>query len=380
MRFRVHAIMMLLPLSAVVFSCAQLADRNNVRVAKVDGEYITRADFYDYIRSFPEMTRPKINNTADMLAVLNRMVDGRVKSQYVDPVIMSKLNDEQRASVLAETEARARETFFLRLGDQAEQMRAVWEMEIPANDQPTELMNVYGLTADSLRETQAFIREQSAIIQRELLADQAVTIMAGQALQAGEIAVDPKALELEFAFQRENLVLPESVTFTGIRIAVREPGSLEKAQAVRQRLDSGESFDLIAQGFRAQNPDSVTQNTLQRSEASQSFEEFWNTIGTAAPGDTAGPILMPSYQQMAVDASGQQRPMQVAETYMIVRVDAREPERAMTLQEATPRIAPPLIVAEMMKSLREKHGVEIYEDKLPEAGQFGGPTPMKPLA
>jgi len=380
MRFRVLAIMMLLPLAAVVFSCAQLADRNNVRVAKVDGEYITRADFHDYIRSFPEMTRPKINNTADMLAVLNRMVDGRVKAQYVDPVIMSKLNDEQRAGLLAETEARARETFFLRLGDQAEQMRAVWEMEIPANDQPTELMNVYGLTADSLRETQAFIREQSAIIQRELLADQAVTILAGQALQAGEIAVDPKALELEFAFQRENLVLPESVTFTGIRIAVREPGSAEKAKAVRQRLDSGESFDLIAQGFRAQTPESVTQNTLQRSEASQSFEEFWNAIGTAAPGDTAGPILMPSYQQMAVDASGQQRPMQVAETYMIVRVDAREPERAMTLQEATPRIAPPLIIAEMMKSLREKHGVEIYEDKLPEAGQFSGPAPMKPLA
>ncbi|MBI1320722.1 MAG: hypothetical protein GC168_17495 [Candidatus Hydrogenedens sp.] len=377
MRLRV---LILLPLAATMFSCAQLADRNNVRVAKVDGEYITRADVYDYIRSFPDMVRPRINNTADMLAILNRMVDARIKAQYVEPVIMERLDEAQRAALLQDIENEAREEFYKRSGEQGEQMRAVWGMEIPANDEPTELMKVYGLTADSLRDTKAFITAQTEAISREILADRAVQIMTGEALKKGEIDIPQDTLELEFAFQKESLVVPETVTFTGIRIAAREPGAAEKAKAARQRIDSGEQFDFVAEGFRSQSPQSVTQNTLQHNDSTKSFEDFWAAIEGKGAGEVAGPIFMPAYQQMAVDAQGNARQVTIPETIMVIRIDAREPQRPMTLQEATPRIAPPLLVSEMMKKLREAHGVEIYEDKLPEAGQFSGVSNAKPLA
>lgn len=43
----------------------------------------------------------------------------------------------------------------------------------------------------------------------------------------------------------------------------------------------------------------------------------------------------------------------------------------MTLDEARLLIAPTILIAQEMRQLREQHGVEIYEDNLPNPAQFG---------
>jgi hypothetical protein len=56
--------------------------------------------------------------------------------------------------------------------------------------------------------------------------------------------------------------------------------------------------------------------------------------------------------------------------YIIFKVLEQRPESTLTLEEATPMLAPPILVARKMAQLREEHGVEIYEDKLPDPMQF----------
>ncbi len=353
-----------------VAGCGLIADKNNIRVAVVDGENITRGDLNDYIRSFPENERPQIANQGDLLMVLNRMIDERIKADLV-----AEQGDSVPSMISRD---QMREQFFKSLGDEQDQYRAVWNMEIPADGKPTPLMEVYGLTADSLRTMKEFIETRTEAMYQRTRGDEIVGMMVADALQKGELKPDQKALELEYKFRAAELKRSEMVTITALRFEASPAGGAEAAQS-RTAIDGGASFDELAKKLQEKNPALIFQGTLRNDGAKNNLEGFWAQASGAATGSILGPLFMPETQQVAVSPDGKQRQVTSPPSYIVCRVDAREDERTLTLQESIPIIGPPLLIADMVRKLREKHGVQVFDENLADAADFAG-TKQKPLA
>lgn len=354
---------------AFLGGCGKLVDKNNLRVAVMDGQPITRGDLYNYIRSFPENERPQIQNQGDLLQVLNRIIDERIKADLV----------ATQGGSFPEgiTREQAREEFFKSLGDEQEQYRAVWGMEVPADGQATPLMQVYGLTAEGMQGMKQHIEQRTDEIYKRARGEEVLGMLAAVALQKGELQLDQKALELEYKFRQNQLKRPERVTITALRFPATPDGAAAAAGA-RKRMDAGENFDNLVAEFRAKDPSSVFQGGLQNDQRNQDFNSFWAQAAGASVGIVLGPLFLPQTSQVATTPDGKQQNVTVPPSYLVCRVDAREEERALTLDEAKRIIGPPLVVAEMMKRLRAQHGVEIYEENLSSPGDFQDAA--KPLA
>jgi hypothetical protein len=367
---RNHACFLLLIAALASAGCGMLADKNNIRIAKIDGENITRGDLNSYIRSFPENERPQIRNHGDLLSVLNRMIDERIKARLVE-------EQGQNLPSMVSRDA-AREQFFQSLGDEQEQYRAAWGMEVPADGQSTPLMEVYQLTPEGLASLKDYIETRTDALYNRIRGDEVLALMVRDKVQRGEIELDEKALELEYKFRQSDLQRPESITFTGIRFEATAQGA-EKAAAVLSAMNGGEPFEAAVQRNQAENPASIVSGTLTRDANSARFESFWAQLSGAAVGTIAGPLFMPETQQVAIDPDGKQRPVVQPPSYMVCRVDAREDERVLTLAESKPILAPPLLIGAMMRELRAQHGVELYEDNLADPSEFSGGA-SKPMA
>lgn len=369
-RWRIGAILAVCGALAGASGCGMIADKNNIRVAVVDGETITRGDLNDYIRSFPENERPQIANQGDLLMVLNRMIDERIKAELVAE------QGDAVPSVISRDQIR--EQFFNSLGDEQEQYRAVWNMEVPADGQATPLMEVYGLTADSLRTMKEFIEGRTEALYQRVRGDEIVGMLVADALQKGELKPDQKALELEYKFRAADLKRAEMVTITALRFEASQAGAAEAAQA-RTAIEAGTPFDDFVKQLQAKNPALVFQGSLRHERGKGNLEGFWAQASGAAVGSLLGPLFMPETQQVAVSPDGKQRQVTSPPSYVVCRVDAREDERTLTLQEAIPVIGPPLLIAEMVRKLREQHGVQVFEDNLADPSEFAG-AGQKPLA
>jgi len=59
--------------------CGMIADKDRIKVAKINDRYITRGDLYKVIREKPDAERPDIRTKGDMLRVLNRHIDELIK-------------------------------------------------------------------------------------------------------------------------------------------------------------------------------------------------------------------------------------------------------------------------------------------------------------
>jgi hypothetical protein len=354
----------------IATGCGMIADKNNIRVAVLDGENITRGELNDYIRAFPENERPQIANQGDLMMVLNRMIDERIKASLV-----AEQGDSVPSTISRD---QMREQFFKSLGDEQEQYRAVWNMEIPADGQATPLMEVYGLTADSLRQMKEFIESRTEAMYQRTRGDEIVAMLVADALQKGEIKPDEKALELEYKFRAADLKRPEMVTITALRFEASQAGAAEAAQ-VRTAIDAGATFDSYLTQMQQKNPALVFQGSLRHERGKNNLEGFWTQASGATAGTLLGPLFMPETQQVAISPDGKQRQVTSPPSYIVCRIDAREDERTMTLQEAVPIIGPPLLIADMVRKLREQHGVQVFEENLSDPSDFAD-AKQKPLA
>ena len=357
-------------LALALAGCGMIADKNNIRVAEMDGQPITRGDLNSYIRAFPENERPQISNQGDLLMVLNRMIDERIKEN---------LATEQGGNLPQITSRdQAREQFFVSLGDEQDQYRAVWAMEVPADGQATPLMQTYGLTAQGMTDMKAYIDQRTDALLQRIRSEEVLMLMVANAVKSGELKVDEKALELEYKFRAGSLRRPESVTFTAIRFAASAEGGAEAART-RQELDAGGNFDAVAAQYRGKDNSTVFQGTLQNNPQNTQMASFWAQASGAAVGALLGPLFLPETQQVAVNPDGTQREVTSPPCYAVCRVDAREDERTLSLEESRMALAPPLLIAQMVRKLREQHGVKLYEENLSDPGDFAG-SAEKPLA
>lgn len=365
---------------AALCGCGRIADPDRIRIAKVDGNYITRGDLFKLIREMEDTERPKIRTRNDLLRVLNQHIDSSITIP-----LGKRLAEENKLQTSREA---ARERFFLESGDEQEQLRMMWEIEAPASGEITPLMKLYNLSPEIIRTTKVIIEQRTDKVLEKMRADEAVAYLAAVALQNGELSLDDADLEREYRLRHESLKKHEWMRFMAIRFQAAMEDALTQAAALRKRIDEGESFDAIVEAYLrrdsisvlrpAEQMATVMESEIENNPGMAKFRGFWVAASGAQPGDIIGPVYLPQYQQMTQDAQGRASVVDMPDAYLVLRVIELHPETEMTLEEAKPYLAPPILVAKQIQRLREEHGVEIYEDKLPDPAQirdeFGDPV------
>jgi hypothetical protein len=359
--------------------CGRIADPDRIRVARMDGEYITRGDLFKLLREMPDKERPKIRNKGDFLRVLNQYIDTRIKLP-----LGQQLASENRILVSREE---AREMYFVQSGDDEEQLRTMWAMELPKPGESTELMRIYNLTPGSLRAMKEIIEQGTDAMIRKMLGDQAVAYLAVEDFKNGKLTLSDEDLMREYRLQKDTFKRFEWMSFLALRFPAALPGAIEEAAKARARIDAGASFESLAEEYIALSQSAllrpgeilptVMQSEIENNPALARFRGFWLEASGAKTGDILGPVYLPEYQQIMQDAQGQTTQMTMPDAYLVLKVLEIHPETELTFEEAKPLLAPTLLIAAKMRQLREEHGVEIYEDKLPSptggAREFGDP-------
>jgi len=118
------------------------------------------------------------------------------------------------------------------------------------------------------------------------------------------------------------------------------------------------------------NRDFVIESEIENNPDVAKFAGFWGTVSGAQPGEIYGPVFLPEYQIQVTDAQGRPQPLDMPQSYIVLRVLESFPERTLTLEEARDRVLPMVLYSQEIEKLREEHGVEIYEEKLPDPGGF----------
>lgn len=351
-------------LAVLAAGCGRIVDKDRIRVAKMGDKYITRGDLFRLIREMPDTDRPKIRSRGDLLRVLNHHIDQQIKLP-----LGKKLKEEGKIDVDRE---QAREVYFQERGDEADYQRAMWQAEIPVNNEITPLMKVYDLTPDRLRNLKQNIEEGTDAVVARLLGESAVQYLAVEAFKEKRITISDEEFEREYRFSGETLNVFEEIAFRAVRFPAALPDASARASAVRARLDAGEGFDALVDEFLRRGAEEkveyVIESGIQNNPALERFRGFWEVASGAAVDSIIGPVYLPAYRQVATDAQGRARAINMPDAYLVLKVLECTPARKLTLEEAKPTLAAPLIIGKMMQMLRDENGVEIYQDSLPDVG------------
>lgn len=337
--------------------CGEIVNTDRDVVATLDGKNITRGEIEGLIYDMPDDERPIIRSRRDYLRVLNQYIDRKIKIP-----LGQQMASEGKIEIDREM---ARERYFQSAGDKEEQYRHMWAIPTPEPGQESELMKVYNLRAEDFRAVKNIIEQETDIIVDELQGEAAVQQLALQAFQAGELTLDPEALKLEYELNKENLQTYEGMTFLGLQFQADDPNASSEATKVRERLDAGEDFDTVLAEYLARDMKYGIESDIENNPSVSRFQTFWDQASGVQEGDIVGPVFMPEYSRMRQGPDGQATQETVPSSYLVFRVMDYRPARTLSLEEATPMLAGPIAFAEMMKILREQHGVQIFEDKLP---------------
>lgn len=353
------------PTSLIVFiilanlGCGFIIDKKTIRIAKIDDDYITRGHLDDLIFNMPDDKRPRIRTRNDRLRILEQYIDERIKKP-----LGKKLKAE---GVIDIPRNIGRELYFEMEGENGEIERNMWNMPVPEPGAETELMRVYGLTADSLRVRKEIIDIETDRIIEKMLGDAAIEYMARRDYRAGILKPKQEEVEREYALRKDEFIKFESMVFRGLNIPVEIPKSLQRVEEARKRTEEGEDFEALLAEFYQHNPNSVTESYIENNPALTTFRGFWSEASGREVGDIVGPVFMPSSQRQR---EGGGAPITAPETWLLFEVIEHTPETIQTLEEATLALLPPILIAEKMKQLRQEHGVVIFKEKLADPKGF----------
>lgn len=356
----------------VLVGCGQMTDKDRIRVAKVGERYITRGDLYKIIREMPDNVRPHIRNRSDLVRILNQQIDNRIKLP-----LGAKMAKEGKVSVDREM---AREMFFRDSGDEEDEFRNMWHMEVPPPGVITPLMEVYGLTPELLQFNKDLVEEGTDQMITKLQGEQALEVLAVEAFGDGRIQLEDAEIEREYSFMKELFVEPEYLEFKGIRF-LDSPDAAAQAVALRERLAEGESFESIVEEYNLKSQEEqipyVIEAGIVSDPTKSHLRAFWEAASGAEEGAIVGPVFLGASQQRSQDPSGLITITEQPPYYLLCQITQSKPESLLSFEQAKPQVVMPLIKAKMMHLLREEHQVEIYEDKLPDPSHMQGPTAIQ---
>jgi hypothetical protein len=342
-----------LVLLVIASGCGMIADKDRIRIAKVNDDYITRGDLYRVLREMPDDERPAIRNKGDLLRALNTYIDEQVKAPLV-PVVEQQLGQGKE---LVPRQAAAQRFFAEHPDDNFE---VIYQIQDPA---------AVDMTQAELDFKKQEIELRIDRVLDKLKADAAVMYTALNAYKNKELVIEDREFEQEYGFRKDTLKTLEWMKFRAIRFPEFEPDSERGAADVRRRLDAGETFDAVFNEMAAKKPSSVIESEIENNPGLERFRGFWMSASGAEKGAVLGPLFLPEYQVMA-EVQGRRASRNMPAAYLAIEVLDHKPERTLTLDEAKPKLAPTILVSKMMQRFREQNGVEIYEDKLPDPSLF----------
>lgn len=351
--FRLSVLLVLVFTVAVTMGCGMIADKDRIRIAKLNDRYITRGELFKVLREMPDDERPAIRNKGDLLRVLNNYLDDQVKAPLV-AIVEQELGPDKQ---LVKREA-AMQRFFQEHPD--DDYAAIYQVQNAA---------AVGMTPTELDIWKQDIDLRIDRVHDRMKADAAVIYTAANAYKNKEISVEDHELEQEYRFRQDELKTLEWMKFRAIRFPAEQPDSERDAADVRRRLDAGETFDAVQQDWAAKRPGSVIESEIENNPTLERFRGFWLAASGAEKGAIIGPVFLPEYQ-VAVEAQGKVVSRNMPAAYLVLEVVDRRAERALMLEEAKGSLAPPILVSKTMQRLREQNGVEVYEDKLPDPAMF----------
>ncbi len=348
-------------------NCGRMIDKDRIRIAKIGDKYITRGDLFRLLREMSDTERPKISSRGDLLRLLNQHIDSLIKLP-----LGQKLKAEGKIDVPRDL---AREEFFKESGDEGDQLRTMWRMEIPKNGEITPLMREYDLTPEKLQFQKDNIDDETDRTLAKMLGEQAVQYLAVDTLKEGKLKITDEEIEREYRFAGDSLRTFEEITFRAVRFPAAIPDAAAQASHVRALINGGQSFESLVDAYLLKGQQDkmgyVIESAIQNNPGLQRFRGFWNVAAGANEGDIIGPVYLPEYQQVAVGQDGKTKSVVMPDAYLVLKVLQHKAEHTLTIEEAKPTLAAPLIVGKMMELLRQENGVEVYQGDLPEPAQLG---------
>lgn len=360
-------------LAAVFFSaCGMIIDKDRIVVAKFGDDTITRGDLFAHLRRMNDSDRPRIRNRGDLLEVLNKNIDDRVRLAMAERFASGAAEFAQVAQQLYVPMSIATERYIAEAGDEAQMVRMMLLSPLPPPGEETPLMREFGMSHQQWRARRDYYEIQVEDKRDKMQGDNVIAFLGVQAYQSGKLAVDPARVEREYLLKKEQMHKLEQLAFFAIEFPASAPGATANAAATRARIDAGESFDAVAAEFQARDPNSVSNSAIENNPTLEKFRTFWEQASGAAPGTIIGPVFLPSSGRVRIGADGKPVQYRAPDSYLVLKVLEHQPERVLTLQEAQPELMPELIYAEQLKALRAELGVEVYEDQLPDPSGGAG--------
>lgn len=335
--------------------CGVIADKDRIRIARINDRYITRGELFKVIREMPDDERPSIRNRGDLLRVLNTYVDDQLR-QPLAAQVESELQSQGKELVPREA---AKQRYLQQY--QEEDYATIYE----AKDG-----KALGMSDIQL---EAMKQEMDLGIDRvleKMRGEAAVAYRAMQAVKSGELTLTDSDFEQEYKLRKNDLKSLEWLKFRAIRFMADVPGSETEAANVCRRIAAGEAFDALYKEYATRNPVYVIESEIENNPELVRFRSFWLSASGIEKGGVIGPVYLPEYQVM-VESGGQRGIKNMPAAYLVLEALDYRPERPLTLQEAKPALAPPILMTRMMQTLREQNGVEVYENKLPDPSLFG---------
>ena len=343
----------LLLAAMVLTGCGFIADKDRIKIAKLGDDYYTRGDLYELLREMPDEERPHIQSKGDLIRVLQFMLDGKIKAPLASEI-------EQEIGKPLVTREQAKQRLFSLFPDENYQV-----LFMDADPR------AFDMTKAEWESAKAEVELKIDKVEINLRGEAALAYRAIKAFQDGSLKIEDDEFKREYDLQKDTLKMPEAIHFLGIRFSTTEENAEGKAAEIRRRLDEGESFDDLVNEYLLKNKDYIVDSDIQQNPNSATFAGFWVSASGAEQGDIIGPVFMPGYQSQRVDEQGRVVRKVLPDAYVVLRVIEHAPERPLTLEEAKPRLAQGIMLAKMMKQLREENGMEIFVDKLPDPAMFG---------
>ncbi len=321
--------------------CGYIADDDQKIIAKWDDETFRRADMKRVLRKMTDEERPLIQTKGDLLRAVGKHVDDQIKKSAVKQLRAGNKLEPRRDA--------AREAYFKKFPE----YRTVYEIQDPAAVEMTQA------DLNALKEAIELGIDDE---EENLMLDDAVLVMAREAVQNGTLTVGEDEYGAEYRMREGELVQFESIEFLALQFPADKPNAVAEAAEARRRIDAGETFDQVAGPYAEKDPSMALRSGFENNPSVPKFREFWEMATGAKKGDIIGPIYLPPHELAKVDAAGKMVAAKMPGAHLVFEVLEHTPARTKTLEEARPALAQDLFLRKMMAQLREQHGVEILEE------------------
>lgn len=333
---------------AIVFSagCGFIADKDRIKIAKIDGEYITRGDLAKVIREMAPDERPIIRTRGDVRRALENYIDRTLKEN-----LAKELKEQGKIHVdreVARQVARAKHP---------EQFMQIINPEEYGGREGDE---------EYLQQEQEYLVDEEV---RRLEAEQSVYVKIQESVESGALKPTDEQFQAEYDLRKDELKHFERLAFKGILIPDSGEASVQAAAAIRGKLATGGDVESIVSEYRDLGAQ-VLQSGLENDPANPKYAGFWQQASGANPGDILGPIYITGWEAIRQNAQGKTVAERLPDGLLVCEVTDHVAPTQKTLEEAKPDLIRDILYARMMELLREQHGVEIYEDKLPDPSMY----------